>query len=125
MERVRFGQIVNSWGQTSLIPGLLPRFKVGNTQKLAVDELPTKLTAFNYEFEVETEIVGGTTSQEGRREGLLVLEGVLEECAKNNSFGIVLQFQNLNFVYCISFDGNLKTTFAKNILVLEENVAEW
>ena len=27
-------------------------------------------------------------------------------------------------MYCISLDGTLKTTFAKNILVLEENVAE-
>ena len=76
------------------------RFKIGSTQKLTVDELPTKLVAFNYEFHLETDVVVGTTSREAKRNenGSLVLETVLDDCVQNNSFGIVLRFQ----YYCVA-----------------------
>ena len=50
------------------------------TQKLHVDELPTKLRAFRCEFQVDTEIFGGTTTQEEVEvEGMWELERVLEK----------------------------------------------
>ena len=56
------------------------RYKVGMTQKVHVDELPTKLRAFRYEFHVDTEIFGGTTTQEEVEvEGMWELERVLEK----------------------------------------------
>ena len=44
-----------------------------------MDELPTKLRAFRYEFHVDTEIFGGTTTQEVEVEGMWELERVLEK----------------------------------------------
>jgi len=77
------------------------RYKVGVTQKLHVDELPTKLRAFSYEFHIDREIFGGTTRQKkGKLEDqdILVLPRVFEECVQQNYVGIVLRFQD----YCVS-----------------------
>lgn len=86
--------VIDSWGESDLDKLLIVgdrlhffqvcclKFKIDNTQKLTVDELLTKLTTFNYEFDVDSEILGGTTSQEGRRKGVLALKRVLEDCVK-------------------------------------------
>ena len=75
------------------------RFKVDATQKLAVDELPTKVAVFNYNFEADTTTVAGSTKNEKRKEGLVVLEEVLEDCVKSNHHGIVLRYHD----YCVAF----------------------
>ena len=69
------------------------------TQKLHVDELPTKLRAFRYEFHVDTEIFGGTTTQEEVDvEGMWEFERVLEKSVQQNYCGLILRFQD----YCVS-----------------------
>ena len=74
------------------------RFQIGSTQKLTVDELPTKVTAFTYEFHIKSEVLAGTTSKDESVSGMPVLEDILRECVASNSFGLVLRYQD----YCVS-----------------------
>ena len=78
-------------------------YSTESTQKLHVDELPIKLIAFNYEFQVERDVFGGNTRHEEEEEteseeGVWTLERVLEKSVQENYPGLVLRIQD----YCVS-----------------------
>ena len=66
-----------------------------STQKLHVDELPIKLRAFYYEFQVERDVFGGVTRYKEEEEtesedGVWTLERVQEKSIQENYPGLVL-----------------------------------
>ena len=78
-------------------------YSTQSTQNLHVDELPIKLRAFNYEFQVERDVFGGVTRYKEEEEtesedGVWTLERVLEKSIQENYPGLVLRIQD----YCVS-----------------------
>ena len=69
-------------------------YSTQSTQKLHLDELPIKLIAFNYEFQVERDVFGGNTRHEEEEgteseDGVWTLERVLEKSVQENYPGLV------------------------------------
>ena len=69
-------------------------YSTQSTQKLHVDELPIKLIAFNYEFQVERDVFGCNTRHEEEEgteseDGVWTLERVLEKSVQENYPGLV------------------------------------
>ena len=69
-------------------------YSTQSTQKLHLDELPIKLIAFNYEFQVERDVFGGNTRHEEEegtesKDGVWTLERVLEKSVQENYPGLV------------------------------------
>ena len=69
-------------------------YSTQSTQKLHLDELPIKLIAFNYEFQVERDVFGCNTRHEEEEgteseDGVWTLERVLEKSVQENYPGLV------------------------------------